>query len=244
MLTFCHYAGACTRFHLGACSDCPQLQNNGPRDWSWRNWNEKRRALADLPTAFVAGTKWIAERLSESVLFGKHRMAHIPLAMNARIRPRNKAVGWPLIGSAVKLEIVLEQGLHPIDGNRSELEQVIVNLALNARDAMPAGGRLGIETATFALASSPFDSDDALAPGRYVALFVHDTGIGMDEQTRARIFEPFFTTKGDESGTGLGLSSVHASVNRAGGRILVDSEPGRGTTFTICFPESGEPSLT
>jgi two-component system cell cycle sensor histidine kinase/response regulator CckA len=115
------------------------------------------------------------------------------------------------------------------------IEQVILNLVLNARDAMPSGGRLTITTSHLEIAADR--EAHGLAAGSYVAMRVTDTGVGMNEDTRARIFEPFFTTKG--KGTGLGLASVSRIVHQAGGTIQVDSELGRGTTFTLYFPHAG-----
>jgi len=107
---------------------------------------------------------------------------------------------------------------------------------LNARDAMPRGGRLVIETANADYLDVSRELARALAPGRYATLSVRDTGIGMDEETRVQIFEPFFTTKEDDHGTGLGLSSAYAIITGAGGRIFVESAPDEGTVFTIYLP--------
>jgi PAS domain S-box-containing protein len=146
-----------------------------------------------------------------------------------------------LIGDHIEIETTLAPGIEPIEGDRSQLEQVIVNLALNAHDAMPNGGALTIETASASLSEQLAASDGSLEPGRYVTLSVRDTGIGMDAETRAKIFEPFYTTKDADHGTGLGLSTVHAIVEEAGGRIFVESELNEGTTFTIYLPASGGP---
>ena len=141
-----------------------------------------------------------------------------------------------LIPSRVEIVHSLAPDLRQIVANRNQFEQVLANLALNASDAMPEGGKLTIETTNLDLAEPLRRPDVSLAPGRYVILTVRDTGIGMDEETRARVFEPFFTTKGPKSGTGLGLATVFVIVEEAGGQILADSRPNEGTTFEIYLP--------
>lgn len=117
-----------------------------------------------------------------------------------------------------------------------QLEQAIVNLVVNARDAMPHGGVLSIRVAAVTVVEGDREYKSGCEPGEYAAISVEDTGIGMDEQTRERIFEPFFTTKAEQGGTGLGLASTYGFVKQSGGAILVDSEKGRGTTFRLLFP--------
>jgi len=143
--------------------------------------------------------------------------------------------------------VTSEPLLWPVQLDRGHAEQIVMNLAVNARDAMPHGGVISIETSNVVHAAPVAVSTGApLPPGAYVRLVVRDAGEGMDAETRAHAFEPFFTTKTGGRGTGLGLATVHGIVARAGGGILLESEVGLGTTFTIHLPRSSQaaaPSL-
>ena len=140
-----------------------------------------------------------------------------------------------LIGEDVEIITVRDPGLWRVRLDPAQMEQVLLNLAVNARDAMPKGGRLRIETSNLWLKERPHGSwAGGFAPGPYVVLKVSDTGMGMDESTKQKIFEPFFTTK--EKGTGLGLATVYGIVAQSGGHIEVESCPGSGTTFSLYFP--------
>ena len=145
-----------------------------------------------------------------------------------------------LIGENIEVKIVPGRSLGRIKTDPSQMEQVILNLAVNSRDAMPDGGKLTIETCNVQLDDNGSRIHDGAPAGKYVLLSVSDTGIGMDRETRAHIFEPFFTTKEPGKGTGLGLATVYGVVKHSDGWIWVDSEPGRGTTFKIHLPRVEE----
>lgn len=139
-----------------------------------------------------------------------------------------------VVGPDIQLELQLDSELGTIRHDQSQLEQVIMNLVINARDAIEQSGRITIETKNYHLQEQQLN----LAPGDYILLVVSDTGIGIDPKTRERIFEPFFTTKPADKGTGLGLSTVYGIVSQSGGSIEVASEVGKGTSFRIYLPKS------
>jgi two-component system cell cycle sensor histidine kinase/response regulator CckA len=163
-----------------------------------------------------------------------------PLDLNAVVSNMDRMLRR-LIGEDVKLTTVLSPDLRPAHADNGQVEQVIINLAVNARDAMPNGGHLRLETANVTLGVHDVPPDSELHPGNYVLLAISDTGVGMSAQTKAHLFEPFYTTKDRGRGTGLGLSTVYGIVKQCGGHITVSSEVDRGTTFCIYLPIAEQP---
>lgn len=164
------------------------------------------------------------------------------LDLNDRLKEVSKLLK-PLMGEDVEIVLRAHSDNAVVEADPGHLDQVIVNLAVNARDAMPRGGRLVVETSVSDFDESFAQEHPPMTAGRYVMMAISDNGIGMDEATRSRIFEPFFTTKETGKGSGLGLSTVYGIVKQSGGHIWVYSELGHGTTFKIYLP-SGEGKLT
>jgi PAS domain S-box-containing protein len=194
------------------------------------------------PSLYVENIKKATERgssLTRQLLTFSRSSVIQPrvLDLNERLKDVSKLLR-PLMGDDVEILIVSKSPAAVVEADPGQLDQIVVNLAVNARDAMPRGGKFILETRAMMLDDASTEQHQAIAAGRYVVLAVSDTGSGMDEATVSRIFEPFFTTKELGKGTGLGLATVYGIVKQSAGHILVYSELGHGTTFKIYLPSA------
>jgi two-component system, cell cycle sensor histidine kinase and response regulator CckA len=184
-----------------------------------------------------------ASNLTRQLLAFSRKQVFEPrvLDLNALLEDSGRMLAR-LIGEHIRFVTRLEASLGNVKADPGQLEQVIVNLVVNARDAMPDGGTLTVRTENADVDVASSRRHFGIASGRYVAMIVSDTGVGIDPETQKRIFEPFFTTKETPRGTGLGLATVYGVVSQSGGQIFVDSAPGRGATFAIYLPRVDEPA--
>jgi CheY-like chemotaxis protein len=194
------------------------------------------------PSLYVENIKKATERgasLTRQLLAFSRKQVIQPqiFDLNERLKDVSKLLR-PLMGEDVEVRIVSKSASAVVEADPGQFDQIVMNLAVNARDAMPRGGRFILETGTVEFDEAFAEQHPPLTAGKYVVLAVSDNGIGMDEATVSRIFEPFFTTKELGEGTGLGLATVYGIVTQSGGHILVYSEPGHGTTFKIYLPSS------
>jgi nitrogen-specific signal transduction histidine kinase len=182
-----------------------------------------------------------AALLTQQLLaFGRKQVRHPRVIdLNAVVEEMSRMLRR-LIGEDVELDLRLARDAGAVFADAGQLQQVLMNLAVNARDAMPNGGRLTIETGRLAVERETPAQPAPIAPGEYARLTVRDTGTGMTPDVLARAFDPFFTTKEVGKGTGLGLSTVYGIVTQSSGHLRVDSAPGKGTAFEIVFPHAGD----
>jgi PAS domain S-box-containing protein len=197
---------------------------------------------ATEPSQYVENIKKATERgssLTRQLLAFSRSSAVQPriLDLNERLKDVSKLLR-PLMGDDVEVLIVSKSPTAVVEADPGQIDQIVVNLAVNARDAMPRGGKFILETRAEKFDESFAEQHQDMAAGKYVLLAVSDTGSGMDEATVSRIFEPFFTTKEIGKGTGLGLATVYGIVKQSAGHIMVYSEPGHGTTFKIYLPSA------
>ena len=192
-------------------------------------------ALHDLDEILRCAER--AATLTRQLLTFARRQIIEPVNLNlsALVADLMKLIG-KVVGEHIEVKTSVGKNVPTIHADRGQIEQVVMNLCLNARDAMPEGGRLLVETGDVHLEEEYVRRNPYMRPGRYALLTVSDTGVGMDEKTRERVFEPFFTTKGPDNGTGLGLAMVYGIVKQHGGFIHLYSEPGKGTAFKVYFP--------
>src|ERR1035438_3849064 len=210
-----------------------EIARKAPQD----EWQSVR---ADIKQIELAAER--AAGLTHQLLAFARRDVVQPRALNLnQVIERVEQLLVRTLGEHVELSTDLAAGLSPVLADPGQVEQVLVNLAVNARDAMPAGGKLIIATAGTNLDADSAASRVGLTPGRYISLKVSDTGTGMPQDVIDRAFEPFFTTKAKGDGTGLGLATVYGIITQAGGYVQIYSEPGLGTTFTILLPETSQP---
>ena len=196
-----------------------------------------------LETIKKAGQR-AASLTSQLLSFSRHQVLQ-PRVLNLNsLVTETQRMLQRLIGEDIEQKVLLDPVLAKTEADPGQIVQVIMNLAVNARDAMPKGGKLTIKTANVNFKEAVSFSGVTVPPGEYVMLSVSDTGTGMDEETRSRLFEPFFTTKAAGKGTGLGLATVYGVVKQSGGYVFADSELGKGTTFRIYLPRVDLPLQT
>ena len=203
--------------------------------------SDRAEAVDDLRQIRLAGER-VARITRQLLAFARAQQAtHATVRLPDVLDRLGESVTL-LVGERIRVEMTLPGDLKPVRTDETQLEQVVINLVMNARDAMPEGGRLALRACNMPLAGPRAVGGTTLPPGEYVCLEVRDTGTGMTPEVRARIFEPFFTTKGVERGGGLGLAVCHGIVTNQGGAIEVESAPGAGTRMEVWLPVGAEPA--
>jgi two-component system, cell cycle sensor histidine kinase and response regulator CckA len=211
---------------INTCCDL-LISELGPSDSMLEN-------LSQIRDATLRGESLCSQLLA----FGRRQVLQPKvLSLNEIVR-RAAGLLRRVVGDEIRFRVVSQPDLWMVRADPGQLDQVVMNLVLNARDAMPQGGELTLETANAEFDDSYAANHPGAAPGRYAMLAVSDTGTGIDPEIRARVFEPFFSTKGPGKGTGLGLSTVYGIIKQSGGFIGLHSEPGLGTTFEIFLPRA------
>jgi signal transduction histidine kinase/ActR/RegA family two-component response regulator len=214
---------------LGIIGACAELMREEPETGGKASHSEY---IANIRSAVERGAQLTRQLLA----FSRKQVVQPRIFdLQERVRELSKLLR-PLMGDDIEIVITSKSHSSFIEADPGQFDQILMNLAVNARDAMPRGGKFILETALVRLDEHFASLHPPVVAGNYVILAVSDNGVGMDEATRCRIFEPFFTTKEVGKGTGLGLATVHGIVKQSGGHIWVYSEPGRGTTFKIYFP--------
>jgi two-component system cell cycle sensor histidine kinase/response regulator CckA len=192
-------------------------------------------AQKDLEVILDA-TRRAAALTSQLLAFSRRQIQELQIVDINRVVDELDKILRRLIGEDIELSVKTAADLGAVKADPSQIEQVLMNLAVNARDAMPRGGTLTIATRNVSLARAQGTGAELIAPGHYVVISVSDTGVGMDDATRRRVFEPFFTTKGPGKGTGMGLSTVYGIVKQSGGHVEVVSQSGAGARFDVYLP--------
>jgi len=197
-------------------------------------------ALYSDAQEIVAAGERAASLTRQLLAFSRRQMLETTILSLNEVLSEMSSMLQRLIGEQVKLDLRLGSDLWAVRADRGQVQQIVINLSINARDAMPEGGTLTLETANVEWSDVPPGGQAEVPPGAYVMLAVSDTGYGMTPEVMGHLFEPFFTTKGPDRGTGLGLATIYGIVKQTGGSIDVSSEPYQGTTFRIYLPRSDE----
>jgi signal transduction histidine kinase/ActR/RegA family two-component response regulator len=200
--------------------------------------------LAENATEIHKAAERAATLTRQLLAYGRKQMLRLEILDLNTVLTGMETMLHHLIGRNIDLRMITSAGFANVKADAGQIEQVIINIVMNAVDAMPNGGKLTLEIVNATLDSAYASRFPELKAGEYIMLAITDTGAGMNEEVRARLFEPFFTTKGVGKGTGLGLATCHGIVKQSGGQIAAYSEPGRGTTFKIYLPQVQQPKKT